>query len=172
MILILTGPTRSHKTTTLLQWSSRRSDCGGVLTPDRSGLRKLYNVKEKKHIPFQKREKKLPSDIEIGNFIFEADSFKKATVWLDEHLTDPTLNYVLIDEIGPLELQGKGWDQWISDSIPKLGDKTLILVVRRKILDEVIQRYHLEEVSVVEKEYFLPEGTEPVIDEIDEDDLA
>ncbi len=170
MILILTGPTRSHKTTTLFHWAKERHDCGGVLTPDEHGLRMLYNVKEKKSIPFQKHEQNSPADIAIGRYVFDAEGFNQASIWLDEHLNDLNLYYILLDEIGSLELDCRGWDQWIRASIPKLGDKTLILVVRRKLLDEVIQRYQLEEVSVVEKDYFLPEGTEPKPDE-DEDEL-
>src|SRR4029079_200924 len=98
-----------------------------------------------------------------GPFILDANGFRQASTWLDEHMQDPNLHYVLLDEIGSLELEGRGWDQWLKTSIPKVGDKTLVLVVRRKWLDEVIQRYGLGEVSVVETDYFLPEGSEPII---------
>jgi nucleoside-triphosphatase THEP1 len=172
MILILTGPTRSHKTTTLVRWANDRNDCGGILTPDHNGLRMLYNVKEKLSIPFEKPQKTIASDIVIGRFVFDVESFNVAAGWLDQHVSDPDLNYVLLDEIGSLELSGQGWDEWLHNSISKIGDKTLILVVRRSLLDEVIGRYHLQEVSVVAKDHFLPEGTEPPLDETDDDDHA
>ena len=161
MILILTGPTRSHKTTTLLNWAKKRNDCGGVLTPDHLGLRILYNVREKKSIPFEKKENSLDNDIVIGRFVFDLENFNLATQWLDEHLSDPALHYVLLDEIGPLELGGRGWDQWLLSSLAKIGDKTLTLVVRRSLLDEVIEHYRLEEASVIENDFFLTKGTEP-----------
>jgi nucleoside-triphosphatase THEP1 len=169
MILILTGPTRSHKTTTLFRWANERNDCGGILTPDHRGLRVLYNVKEKKSIPFEKPENNFASDILVGQFVFDAGSFNVAAQWLDEHLSDPDLRYVMLDEIGSLELSGRGWNDWLKNSIKKIGNKTLILVVRRSLLDEVIERYHLQEVSVVEKDYFLKEGTEPPLDDTDDD---
>jgi nucleoside-triphosphatase THEP1 len=172
MILILTGPTRSRKTSTLLQWAKVRNDCGGILCPDKRGLRYLLNVKDKKTFPFQKKEKAGSDDITVGNFILDGNGFKQASAWLDEHLRDPNLHYVVLDEIGLLELEGRGWDPWLKSSISKLGDKTLILVVRRKLLDEVIQRYGLGEVSVVEPDYFLPEGSEPLHDEIGLEDDA
>jgi len=172
MILLLTGPTRSHKTTTLFRWANKRNDCGGILTPDHLGLRVLYNVKEKKNIPFEKSENNAASDILIGRFVFDADSFNVAAHWLDEHVSDPDLQYIILDEIGLLELSGRGWDDWLKNSISKINDKTLILVVRRSLLDEMIERYHLQEVSVVEKDYFLTEGTEPLLDETDDDDHA
>lgn len=170
MILILTGPARSHKTTALFHWAKDRNDCGGILTPDERGVRMLYNVKERKNIPFQKHEKNSPDDVSIGRYIFDAEGFSQASTWLDDHLSDPNLHYVLLDEIGPLELEGHGWDKWIRASVPKLGDKTLILVVRRKLLDEVIRRYRLEEVSIVEKDYFLPAGSESPLEDLVDDD--
>ena len=166
MILILTGPTRSHKTSTLFEWAKKRDDCGGVLTPDRKTLRMLYNVKEKKSLPFQKPEMDAPSDVTIGRFVFDGEGFKKAASWLDEHLADPKLKYILIDEVGALELEGGGFDQWLRGSIATVGDKTLILVVRRNLLDDVMQRYDLQEVSIVEKDYFLPDGAEKLPDDM------
>jgi nucleoside-triphosphatase THEP1 len=153
MILILTGPTRSHKTTTLKRWAEKRNDCGGVLSPDVNGLRVLYNVKTKETIPWQKT---MPdaSDIIVGRFSFDPDAFTVASLWLDKHLEDPEVFHIILDEVGKLELDGKGWGPWLRTALPVLQDKTLVLVVRRLLLDNIINLYGMDEVSVVEKDYF------------------
>lgn len=153
MILILTGPTRHHKTTTLIAWASHRDDCGGVVSPDVDGLRVLQNVKTKEIIPWQKN---IPgkNDLIVGRFAFDADGFNTAVHWLNEHLDNPEVRHIILDEIGSLELEGNGWGPWLRSALPVLGDKTLILVVRRPLLDEVINHYGMEEVSVVERSYF------------------
>ena len=154
MILILTGPTRNRKTTTLMKWSERHHDCGGVLSPDVNGLRVLYNVKTRQSITWQKAVPTTNADLIVGRFSFDPEAFVIATGWLNEHLNDPEVRQIILDEVGRLELDGKGWGPWLNSAVPQLGDKTLILVVRRSLLDEVINLYGLEEVSVVEKEYF------------------
>ena len=158
MILILTGPTRSHKTTTLKKWSEQHTDCGGVLSPDVDGLRVLYNIRTKQSIPWQKRMPESENDLIVGRFSFDPDAFEIARVWLDEHLQDHQVRQIVLDEVGKLELKGQGWATWLHTAIPKLGDKTLILVVRRSLLDEVVNTFGMEEVSVVGKEYFTRES--------------
>ena len=153
MILILTGPTRSHKTTTLKHWAEKRSDCGGVLSPDVDGLRVLYNVRTKETIPWQK---KMPGDADIivGRFSFDPGAFDIASTWLKRHLADPEIFHIILDEVGKLEMDGKGWGPWLRTALPVLQDKTLVLVVRRLLLDDIINLYGMDEVSVVEKDYF------------------
>jgi len=158
MILILTGPTRSHKTTTLRNWAGQHADCGGVLSPDVDGLRVLYNIKNKQSIPWQKKMPESDRDLVVGRFSFDAAAFEIATGWLDEHLHDPQVRQIILDEVGALELKGQGWATWLRTAIPLLGDKTLILVVRRSLLDEVVNTFGMEEVSVVGKEYFTGEN--------------
>ncbi len=47
---------------------------------------------------------------------------------------------LMVDEIGPYELQGEGWDQVLQKLLPGF-DKPAILVVRPSCIDEVINRY-------------------------------
>ncbi len=154
MIRILTGPIRSHKTTLLLKWVSGRDDCGGVLSPDKDGLRQLYNIKDRSAIQWQKQEVNSPSDVVIGRFVFNSASFDQAIVWLDQHLIDSKIKYLLLDEVGPLELSGGGWDRWISKSLKQTDNKTLILVVREGLIEKVVDHYRIDEYEVVTSAYF------------------
>jgi nucleoside-triphosphatase THEP1 len=153
MILILTGPTQSRKTTTLRKWCEGRTDCGGVLSPDIDGLRVLYNIKTKATIPWQ-HHTPVEGDSIVGRFSFDPNGFVTGYSWLNEHMADPEIRYIVLDEVGKLELEGKGWDTWLRSAFPLPEDKTLVLVIRRSLLDEIINRYQLEEVSVVDREYF------------------
>lgn len=155
MIMILSGPVRSYKTTTLMHWVEDRVDCGGVLSPDVDGLRCLYNVKEKIHIPWQKIRPDSFSDIIIGRFAFDAEAFHEAREWLTDHLTDDAVQYLILDEVGPLELAGEGWDSWLITSLEKIGEKTLILVTRETLIGDVVKHYGIEGCAVVGKEYFV-----------------
>ena len=154
MIRILTGPIRSYKTTTLLQWSSHRHDVGGVLTPDVDGIRHLYNVKERIFIPWQKEWSTDERDLVIGRFVFDHAAFQTAISWLDDHIHDAAISTIILDEIGPLELQGKGWDEWLQRSMDQLLTKDVLFVVRQTILEKVIERYGLEDAKIVEKAEF------------------
>lgn len=157
MIQILSGPIRSGKTTTLIHWAEHRHACGGVLSPDVNGLRRLYNVFDKTSIAWQKEKFELDTDQQIGRFVFDSRAFQQAEDWLGGHLSDPVIQYLILDEIGPLELSGKGWDAWLRKSMPLIGNKILVLVVRETLVDEVIESYGLQEVEIVPKAYFAQE---------------
>lgn len=63
--------------------------------------------------------------------------------------------FVVIDEIGPLELKGKGWASSI-DILMGIPEITHIWVVRKKLVNEVIKKWQILDVNVfdiaVEKE--------------------
>jgi nucleoside-triphosphatase THEP1 len=137
-----------------MAWIADRHDCGGVLSPDIDGLRVLYNVKTKTFIPWQKAAHESGGDVVVGRFSLDPEGFQTAKKWLEEALTDPEIRYIILDEVGQLELEGKGWGPWLLSALDRIGDKTLVIIVRRPLLDEVINYYGLDEVSVVEKDYF------------------
>ena len=154
MIRLLTGPIRSYKTTTLLQWSSHRDDVGGILTPDVDGLRHLYNIRERRFIAWEKTTQPDDRDLVIGRFVFDHDAFVTAIGWLEDHLEDASMRTIILDEIGPLELQGKGWDAWLLRSMDRLRPKEVIFVVRQNIVEKVVERYGIEDAEIVDKSAF------------------
>ncbi len=96
-----------------------------------------------------------PGDVMIGRFAFDPAGFTAGIRWLEEDLHDPGVNHIILDEVGPLELRGLGWDPWLQPNVPFTSDKTLILVVRNTLLEEVIHKYQLEGVDVVETDFFM-----------------
>jgi nucleoside-triphosphatase THEP1 len=152
MTRILAGPVRSGKTTALLHWSHGRNDCGGVLSPDVDGRRVLQNARTGERIPWQKETSDNPADVRIGRFVFDAQAFDTAMGWLDAAVADPAIRYVVLDEVGPLELAGGGWDAWLRRALPIRPEKELILVVREALVSDVINRYATGPVQLVDKQ--------------------
>lgn len=138
-----------------MNWVSGRDDCGGVLSPDENGLRQLYNIKDGNVTVWQKLEADLPTDVLVGRFVFDTTAFDLAIEWLDQHLQDRETKYLLLDEVGPLELSGGGWDAWLQNAVSKISDKTLILVVREGLVEKVVEHYGIIDYEVVGKEFFV-----------------
>jgi nucleoside-triphosphatase THEP1 len=54
---------------------------------------------------------------------------------------------VIIDEVGLLELQGRGWHDSISELLDKSSNH-ILLTVRDKYVDEVINKWNLTEAII------------------------
>ncbi len=154
MTRILAGPVRSGKTTALLHWSQRRDDCGGVLSPDVDGRRVLQDARTGERIRWQKDTSDSPEDVRIGRFVFDQRAFDVAVGWLDAAVADPAVRYVILDEVGPLELSGGGWDAWLRKALPLVPGKELLLVVREGLVSDVMDRYIPGPVQMVDKQTF------------------
>jgi len=51
---------------------------------------------------------------------------------------------IAIDEIGPFELQGKGWSQAVAKIITESPHQSMIWVVRRKLVDIVVNHFNIK----------------------------
>ena len=80
-----------------------------------------------------------------GRFYFNPDGllFGKKILTNLSKLT----KLVIIDEYGPLELSGGGWDHEILQLLPK-NKPTIMMTVRVEILSDVIQKYSGHEIHV------------------------
>jgi nucleoside-triphosphatase THEP1 len=154
MTRILAGPVRSGKTTALLAWSHRRDDCGGVLSPDVDGRRVLQDARTGERIRWQKDVSDNAEDVRIGRFVFDHQAFDTAVGWLNAAVADPAVRYVILDEVGPLELSGGGWDAWLRRALPLPSGKELILVVREGLVGSVMDRYATGSSQLADKRTF------------------
>lgn len=143
-VRILTGPVRSGKTSALLRYTRARKDCGGVLSPDGPDGRVLRNARTGETIPWQKKTADGPDDLVVGRFVLDAGAFRTALKWLEEAVQDPGVREIVLDEAGPLELAGRGWDDWIRGFAALAPEhKDLLLVARESVVDALITRYGL-----------------------------
>ncbi|WP_034062405.1 nucleoside-triphosphatase [Lacinutrix jangbogonensis] len=155
MIYILTGAIRTGKTTALLDWSSTRIDVDGLLCPDNEeGKRYFLKVKDKEVFELEV-ESNNEEVIEIGSFKFLKSAFKKAHEFLILIALETKDQYLIIDEIGKLELKNEGLHLSSEKLIPKHmhnANQHLILVVRDYLLEDVLKHYAISEYKIINKE--------------------
>ena len=139
MIHILTGPIRSGKTTTLLNWIKDKKDAAGILTPDVDGFRHFMNIATRQLFKMEASENE--EKIVVGRFAFSKNNFNRA----NEILLNETFNdgWLIIDEIGPLELIGHGYNESIIFLLTKRYKKTL-WVVREGLITTISKHFKIE----------------------------
>lgn len=149
MIFILTSPVQSGKTTSLLQWSAQRNDVQGILTPVIAGKRVFLNVATKEQFAMEATGEE--EVLTIGRFVFSKTAFEKAAQVIRDAVNKD--GWLLIDEIGPLELRGEGFCDVFKEVLTKRKNK-LLLLVREGLANEVIEKF-----SVIGSEIInTPEG--------------
>ncbi len=159
MIYILTGDIRTGKTTALLDWTSGRNDVDGLLCPDNeNGKRYFIKIKFKETFELEVAAKVeiIKEDIvEIGKFKFLKSAFEKGNDYLISTTSEEQSNYIIIDEVGRLELRNEGLHNSTKILIPAYlnnENQHLILVVRDYLFEEVLAYYSISEYSILSKE--------------------
>ena len=155
MIYILRGDIRTGKTTALVEWCKNRDDVDGVLCPDNAeGKRYFQEVKSKTKFEFE-TELETEAIIEIGNFKFLKSAFEKANTYLLAVASENESQYLIIDELGKLELKKEGLHLSVERLILNYETnekKHLILVVRDYLLEAVLTHYSISEYKILERE--------------------
>lgn len=136
-VLIITAPTKSGKTTFLTKWIANRNDVTGILTPVKNGKRYFHNISDNSFFEMESADKN-ENVLTIGNYLFSVAAFKKASAILTEPIAN-NISFLIIDEIGPLEmLEHKGF----YNALKKILDYTykklqIIIVVRESLINKV-----------------------------------
>lgn len=157
MIYILTGAIRSGKTTALLHWFKNRNDVDGLLCPDdANGKRYFLKLKNKTIFKLEaEAEAETEAIVAIGNFKFLRSAFNEANDYLILEASKTERQYLIIDEIGKLELKNEGLHVSTKALISQFksnGNTHLILVVRDYLLDAVLEHYGITECSILTTE--------------------
>jgi nucleoside-triphosphatase THEP1 len=140
-IYILTGPIQSGKTTALMKWAAGRKDVYGILTPVVHGKRVFRNIHtgEEFEMEAAAEEKNILS---VGKFRFSKKSFDRATEIILSGSQTGT-GWLVVDEAGPLELDGKGFSETLKNILTSGYNHNIILVVRKQLLEKVIEYFEL-----------------------------
>ena len=155
MIYILTGAIRSGKTTALLHWSKSRNDVDGLLCPDDANGKRYFLKLKNKTIFKLEAEAETEAIVTIGNFKFLRSAFNEANDYLILEASKTERQYLIIDEIGKLELKNEGLNVSTKALISQFRSKNnthLILVVRDYLLDAVMEHYGITECSILNTE--------------------
>lgn len=141
--IILTGAIQSGKTTALQHWLLNK-DARGILSPVVNEVRTLYATREEIYIPFQAPESS-PETISVGRFHFYKKAFDQANEIL---LKVVRVDWCIVDEVGPLELQEQGFFPAI-ERLRNNSSSNLLLVVRSSLLKEVQEKFVLRDARVI-----------------------
>jgi nucleoside-triphosphatase THEP1 len=153
-IFIFCRQVRSGKTTELLKWSKTQNDVAGILMPDINGVRKMLDLKTGNVFDAQCND---PSQVKeelitVGHFHFYKSAFEKANNILF-HAAFESHDYIIIDEVGKLELGKKGFYDATKELIEiyqnQYSEKDLLLVVRKNLEDSVITAFKIKRYTVI-----------------------
>lgn len=151
MIYILTGAIRTGKTTALLNWVKTRNDVDGLLCPDgENGKRYFLKLKLQDKFPLE-TDSKANDVISVGDFYFLKVAFETANRYLKTSAEDAN-KYLVIDELGKLELKNQGLHHSAETIIPKFKfnkQQHLILVVRDYLLTKIMEHYSLSNYAII-----------------------
>ena len=145
---ILSGSVHSGKTTRLIKWLKDKNNVQGIISPIIDGKRYLVNIQseEKRNLEINSGSSQ-KNVIIIGNYIFDQSVFDWACkIILDAIKTNP--DWLIIDEVGPLELQGDGLAKAVikvfsgKDYLLKTN---VVFVVRESLLNDFLNHYNLSE---------------------------
>lgn len=159
-IYIMTDAIHSGKTTTLQQWlRNKEKSTAGILTPDKDGKRKLYDISQNMYYDFEMGEEHPVGDtLMIGKYRFSRSGFAHAQeILLRSVKEDP--DWLIVDEVGRLELDSKtGLEPSLTEivNIYKSGKPTgrLILVIRNYLVDEAVNMWGLNTDMIIHKAFF------------------
>ncbi len=157
-IYILSAPVQSGKTTSLMEfWESSEIGFDGFITPDIDESRKMIFLDTEEEIPLEMEPSYTGEVVRVGKYYFSKESFGLAKDKIAQfHLS--TKKVIIIDEVGPLELNDLGLEPEFSEFIARFkeldNDTQLILVVRDTLLNRVIEKYDLEAAQVLSLHIF------------------
>lgn len=142
-INILTGNIKTGKTTRLMRWAASQKNIDGIFQPVIDEKRFVYHIGSRTLIPLETFETN--NITSIGKYNFSNETF----FWSQKILLDclsKKLDWIIIDEIGPLELQGKGLEPALSEVFSRRNEieAQILCVVRDSILEKFLEHYGLQ----------------------------
>jgi nucleoside-triphosphatase THEP1 len=158
-IFILSAPIQTGKTTALMEfWETGITSFDGFITPDIDESRKLIFLDTDEELPFQLEDNAKEDVLQIGRFKLSQSTFDAAKNKL-KNLHNTSAQLIIVDEIGPLEMNHYGFEPELSSFIEKFKEmnssKLLIIVIRNTILNSAIEKYQLEDAAVLSLNSFI-----------------
>ena len=156
-IYILSGDIQTGKSTEVLSWAKQRArsgyKVGGIINPLIEHEKRFIDASTFQ--PFRMYAEVTDQEIiEVGKYRFSAEAFGRAKDILAETAMNK-LDYLIIDEIGKLELDNKGLEPVISEILNSLNNHNhitkVVCIVRKSLTQKVIDKYGLVECDIINK---------------------
>jgi nucleoside-triphosphatase THEP1/ABC-type thiamin/hydroxymethylpyrimidine transport system permease subunit len=154
LIYILTGPKGVGKTESILTWSLEQPNVFGILSPVVDGKRVFRDIHAKEIFKMEAEEGE--ETIVVGRYTFSKTGFDKAKEILYENINRE--GWLVIDEVGPLELRGEGFYGVLKDVLERRKDRTL-LIVREGLTEKVREFFSIRGVVVIRSIGYLSQFT-------------
>ena len=153
-LILLTGEKQTGKTTALFSWIKNHENVTGILTPILNGKRFFYSINDSAYYDMEAApgEKDILS---VGKFQFSGAAFNKTEKLINNWSNQPQWEWIVVDEIGPLEIvQKKGLYKSFTGLIQAPGKYNLLMVVRPTLIQQIIQMpdTSLWKVETIEKD--------------------
>ena len=154
-IYIFCRPIHSGKTTALLEWCNRQENIAGVLMPDMNGSRKIFDVHSREVFDIECIDAANTKEdlTAIGRFHFYTSAFEKAnSILINAMAREPA--WLVIDEAGKLELEGKGFYRSIVGAL-EIYDNTeragnLLISVRDSLCEAAITYFKIKNYRIID----------------------
>lgn len=86
---------------------------------------------------------------QFRRFWFNPDAFDTGNIWLKQALNGNS-DVIILDEIGPLELQGEGWAENLSGIFTQTLHRMVIVTVRPSLTEKIISAFNLQPVRIID----------------------
>ena len=147
-LIIISGPVHSGKTTGLRSWLQNKINLYGIFSPVIDGKRYLLDINSNKKRILEVVGSENQNDIvTVGKYTFDKNVFE----WGCEVITnsiEENPDWIVIDEVGPLELQGEGLAKAVNKVFSHqniLVRTNLVLIVRDYLMTDFLNHYNLTE---------------------------
>jgi len=140
-IFIKTGDIRTGKTTYLMNTFGKQPAAKGILTPVIGEKRQFYDIGGQEMFAMEWDSEDFADRLEVGRFVFSKKAFEKADSIIRSASKDPATRTLIIDEIGPLELNEKGFHGTLNHVLCSDFGFDLVLVVRSTLVDKVADKF-------------------------------
>jgi nucleoside-triphosphatase len=143
-IYIYSDSIRSGKTTSLFRWAAEQKNVKGILQPVINDKRFFYHIALKELRILETDCLNGNEIITIGKYHFSIKTFLWAQNLLLQDFNSKC-NWLLIDEIGPLELNGKGLEPNLGIILNSCNNfaGNIVCVVRDSLVEQFLGRYQL-----------------------------
>ena len=155
-IFIFSRPVHSGKTTQLLHWCSQQKNVMGIAMPDINGSRKIMDLHTKEVFDIECTDVANTKEplLAVGRFYFYTAAFEKAnSIILNSLPQNP--HWLVIDEAGKLELDGKGFYNSLSKAAKfystKKSSGNLLITVRDYLCTDVISFFNLTDYKIIHR---------------------
>ncbi len=155
-IYLFSRPIHSGKTTELLQWCIQQKNIRGVLMPDIYGSRKILDLHTKNLFDIECTDAANTKELltPVGRFHFYTAAFEKANTIILAALNQMP-HWLVIDEAGKLELEGKGFYESIAIAVDVYNNAkvagNLLITVRESLCNEVISFFQIKDARVIHR---------------------